>query len=121
MAPDVPHSARARAVLFLKSSIQNVATKYPSAGTKKLSGATSRMMIYWAWEVSLELFRADATDVNRPWAIVTRRVSLGGSLGSLKLSLASPPSSRRMGSMLSYKFDNVTLGRSGSRSRTMPW
>ena len=25
------------------------------------------MMIYWAWEISLELFRANGNDVNRPY------------------------------------------------------
>lgn len=63
--PGIPRSCRARAPLFQTSSLQKSNLQYPSIGQKKLNGASSRMMVYFAMTVSADIFNAHPTNINR--------------------------------------------------------
>ena len=40
-------------------------TAYPAIGQKKLNGAASRLMVYFAAEMSEEIYQNAASDINR--------------------------------------------------------
>ena len=63
----IPNSSRARALLFLSKTLQPKQSAYPSIGQKKLNGASSRMMIYFAMELANRINRDHPSDVNRCW------------------------------------------------------
>ena len=63
----IPNSSRARALLFLSKTLQPKQSAYPSIGQKKLNGASSRMMIYFAMELANRINRDHPSDVNGCW------------------------------------------------------
>ncbi len=65
MESGIHPSSRARAILFLTSTLQKKATAYPAIGQKKLNGAASRMMIHFGKVMSDEIQKSHPSDVHR--------------------------------------------------------
>lgn len=61
----VPNGCRAKAALFVSSTLQNSSKSYPSIGQKKLNGAASRMTLHFAVEFSYEVLQKEPSDLHR--------------------------------------------------------
>lgn len=61
----IPNGSRARAILFLGSTLQKQNTAYPAIGQKKLNGAASRMMIHFGAVVAHEIQAEHPSEVHR--------------------------------------------------------
>lgn len=62
----IPHGSRARQILFLYKTLVPDPGKYPAIGQKKLSGAASRLMIYFAETLSEQIAAEWPSDVHTP-------------------------------------------------------
>ena len=65
----IPHSSRARSVLFSQGALQPKTTAYPSIGQKKLNGAASRIMVFFAVWLSTLIARDHPCDFHR-WGVL---------------------------------------------------
>ena len=70
----IPHSCRARAILFQTSTLQSSTAKYPAIGQKKLNGASSRMMILFAAGIAREIHRQHPSDCHRPGPKISKNL-----------------------------------------------
>ena len=61
----IPNGCRARAILFLRNSLQPKNNAYPAVGQKKLNGASSRLMINFFAEISVEIHQSHPCDVHK--------------------------------------------------------
>ena len=57
--------------MFCTQTLQKKTTAYPSVGQKKLNGASSRMMIYFAATISAGIQREHPCDLHRHWFFKT--------------------------------------------------
>lgn len=61
----IPNGSRARPVLFQGKSLQKSTTAYPNIGQKKLNGASSRMMVFFAAMISEEIAESHEKETYR--------------------------------------------------------
>ena len=61
----ISHGSRAKAEMFTKEGLAAKPNAYPAIGQKKLSGASSRLMLHFARTLAAELLAQNPTDVNR--------------------------------------------------------
>ena len=61
----IPNGCRARSILFLRCSIQPKTKAYPAIGQRKLNGASSRLMMNFFAEISVEIQQSHPSDVHK--------------------------------------------------------
>ena len=61
----IPHGCRARAQLFSMQTLGTKNSSYPAIGQKRLSGAASRMMVYFAIIMASEIAEQHPSDIHR--------------------------------------------------------
>ena len=84
----IPNGCRAKAALFVSSTLQNSSKSYPAIGQKKLNGAASRMMLHFAAEFSREVLQKEPSDLHRRGFKEKLLIEISGSTNFMVFNLS---------------------------------